>query len=357
LELSLQKINLLSLNRENLNKFFTDLGEKPYRTKQITSWIYHKSILDFDLMLDISKNLREKLKILTTLDIPKIAKIDKSSDGVLNWIIALDDNNHIETVFIPEKNRGTLCISTQVGCALDCSFCATGKQGFNRNLTTDEIISQVLIAKHHGVNVTNIVFMGMGEPLLNETPVYDTCSMLLDDYFFGISRRKVTISTSGVVPAMERMIEKTNVSLAISLHATNDKLRDELVPVNKKYNIEKLLKTCQKYIDYGEQKRHILFEYVMLKGVNDSVNNAKELAILLKNINAKVNLIPFNSFKESDYEVSDRTTIDTFQNILTKSGILTTTRKTRGDDVAGACGQLAGKVKNKRGLKKICKND
>ena len=198
----LKKTNLLALNREKLTKFFTDLGEKPYRTKQLTNWVYHRGVFDFEQMLDISKSLRQKLSAIATLDLPKVEKLDKSSDGVLNWVIALDDDNHIETVFIPEKNRGTLCISSQVGCALDCSFCATGKQGFNRNLTADEIIAQVLIAKQHGVKITNVVYMGMGEPLLNETPVYDTCAMLLDDYYFGISRRRVTISTSGVVPAM-----------------------------------------------------------------------------------------------------------------------------------------------------------
>lgn len=347
----IKKVNLLSLTREKLNQFFIELGEKPYRTKQVTSWIYHKSIFDFDKMLDLSKNLREKLKSIATLEMPKVAKLNKSKDGVLNWVIALDDNNNIETVFIPEKERGTLCISTQVGCALDCSFCATGKQGFNRNLTTDEIISQVLIAKSYNLNITNIVFMGMGEPLLNETPVYDSCSVFLDDYFFGLSRRRVTISTSGVVPALLRMIDKTNVSLAISLHATNDELRNELVPINKKYNIQKLLNSCKKYIAAGDQKRHILIEYVMLKGINDSANEAKELINLLKDVEAKVNLIPFNSFKESDYESSSRETITRFQDILHKGNIRTTTRKTRGDDVAGACGQLAGKVANKRAVK------
>jgi 23S rRNA (adenine2503-C2)-methyltransferase len=348
LDISLHKTNLLALDHNALNDFFADLGEKPYRTKQITSWIYQKLVFNFDEMLNLSKSLREKLKNIATLEMPNVAKLDKSSDGVLNWVIALDDNNHIETVYIPENNRGTLCISTQVGCALDCSFCATGKQGFNRNLTTDEIISQVLIAKQHGITITNVVFMGMGEPLLNEDAVYASCNMLVDDYFFGLSRRKVTISTSGVVPAMARMIEKTNVSLAISLHATNDELRDELVPINKKYNIATLLTECKKYLISGDQKRHILFEYVMLKGINDTPQNAKELAKLLKGVAAKVNLIPFNSFKESNYQVSTPAAIETFKNILTTSGILTTVRKTRGDDVAGACGQLAGKVTNKR---------
>ena len=345
------KINLLSLNREKLTKFFKDLGEKPYCAKQITQWIYHKNILDFSKMLNLSKNLRDKLGFIATLDLPKIKKTNKSTDGVINWVIALDDNNYIETVFIPEKDRGTLCISTQVGCSLDCSFCATGKQGFNRNLTTDEIIAQVLIAKNYGAKVTNVVFMGMGEPLLNEKAVYDSCDILLDDYFFGLSRRKVTISTSGVVPALFRMIENTKVSLAVSLHAANDTLRDKLVPINKKYNIKVLIDACKKYIQAGEQKRHILFEYVMLDGVNDSSNNAKELAILLKGIEAKVNLIPFNSFKESPYKSSSEKVIANFQNILHKSDIRTTIRRTRGDDVAGACGQLAGKVENKKSRK------
>lgn len=344
------KQNLLSLNREELTKFFTDLGEKPYRTKQLTSWIYQRLVFDFDEMLDLSKNLRAKLKIAATLELPKVKTLNKSSDGVLNWVLALDDDNYIETVFIPEKDRGTLCISTQVGCSLDCSFCATGKQGFNRNLTTAEIISQVLIAKIHGANVTNVVFMGMGEPLLNEVATFRAANMLLDDYFFGLSRRKVTISTSGVVPAMYRLNQNTQVSLAISLHATNDVLRDKLVPINQKYPIKELLTACRDYINSGEQKRHILFEYVMLKGINDSTTDAKELVKLLKHIPAKVNLIPFNSFAGSNYEVSNTQTISKFQDIIHQNGIRCTTRRTRGDDVAGACGQLAGKVVNKRKL-------
>lgn len=346
------KQNLLSFNRKDLDKFFIELGEKPYRTKQLTQWVYQQLVFDFSKMLNFSNKLRAKLYSVATLEMPDAIKLDKAKDGVLNWVIALDATNSIETVFIPEKSRGTLCISTQVGCALDCSFCATGKQGFNRNLSTNEIISQILIAKKYlqntELNITNIVFMGMGEPLLNEKATYQTCDILLDDYFFGFSRRKITISTSGVVPALERMIERTNVSLAISLHAPNDALRDKLVPVNKKYPIKVLLEMCKKYIQAGEQKRHILFEYVLLKGVNDSPNQAKQLARLLQGIAAKVNLIPFNTFKESGYQCSSMKTIAKFQDILHHNNIRTTTRKTRGDDVAGACGQLAGKVQNKR---------
>ncbi len=342
--------NLLNFNRSELESFFTDMGEKSYRAKQLSQWVYHHGCLDIEQMLNISKPLREKLATLTSLELPKVQSLNTSSDGVLNWILALDDDNYIETVYIPEEERGTLCISTQVGCSLDCKFCATGKQGFNRNLTTSEIIAQLIIAKASGVHITNVVYMGMGEPLLNEANTYKSANMILDDYFFGLSRRKVTISTSGVVPAMHRMIEHTPVSLAISLHAVTNELRDYLVPINQKYPLSELLKACEAYIVGGEQKRHILFEYVMLKGVNDSLADARELVRLLQNIPSKVNLIPFNSFENSGFECSSKHTIAAFQDIIHQSNIRCTTRRTRGDEVAGACGQLAGKVLNKRKL-------
>ncbi len=345
-------INLLSLNRKQLINFFIKINEKSYRVKQITSWIYKRNILSFNDMLDLSITLRTKLDKIATLKTLKIISCNTTKDGVINWVFALDDNNYIETVFIPEKNRGTICISSQVGCSLACTFCATSKQGFNRNLTTNEIISQILIVKKYIENInkfiTNVVFMGMEEPLLNEKNVYNACSILLDDYFFGLSRRKVTISTAGVVPAILRMSTQTNVSLAVSLHASNNKLRNELVPINKKYPLEKLLNACNEYINAGSQKRHILFEYVMLSGINDSEKNAKELISLLKNISAKINLIPFNSFAGTSYCASNKKNIENFQNILHNSGIRVTTRRVRGLDSSAACGQLVGKVDNKK---------
>jgi len=345
------KQNLFDLPQSALNDFFAELGEKPYRTKQFMQWVYHQHQLDFSQMLNLSKKLREKLDEVATLELPKIATQNFSLDGVIKWVIDLGQNNHIETVYIPEKDRGTLCISSQVGCSLACTFCSTGMQGFNRNLSTAEIIGQVMIANQYlsdkGKRISNIVFMGMGEPLLNEKSVYNACNLLLDDLAFGLSRRKVTISTSGVVPALYRMADTTPVSLAISLHAPNDILRDELVPINQKYPIKELMDACQNYLTSGTQERHILFEYVMLDGVNDSIQQAKQLAQLLKGMSAKVNLIPFNPFPETKYKTSKRATIEAFQNVLFNNGIRTMTRRTRGEDVDAACGQLAGKVVDK----------
>ena len=345
------KQNLFDLPQSALNDFFAELGEKPYCTKQFMQWVYHQHQLDFSQMLNLSKKLREKLDEVATLELPKIATQNFSLDGVIKWVIDLGHNNHIETVYIPEKDRGTLCISSQVGCSLACTFCSTGMQGFNRNLSTAEIIGQVMIANQYlndkGKRISNVVFMGMGEPLLNEKSVYNACNLLLDDLAFGLSRRKVTISTSGVVPALYRMADTTPVSLAISLHAPNDVLRDELVPINQKYPINELMDACQNYLTSGTQERHILFEYVMLDGVNDSIQQAKQLAQLLKGMSAKVNLIPFNPFPETKYKTSNRATIEAFQNVLFNNGIRTMTRRTRGEDVDAACGQLAGKVVDK----------
>lgn len=347
----LTKQNLLALNQAKLDSFFAQLGEKKYRTKQLMQLIYHKNVLDFDVMHNFSKDLRNKLKTLAELSILSVVERIKSSDGVIKWIIKADNNNYIETVYIPEKDRGTLCISSQVGCSLDCSFCATGAQGFNRNLKTNEIIAQVLIAKEYlstkKKDISNIVFMGMGEPMLNEDSVYSACALFVDDYAFGLSRRKVTVSSAGVVPALYRMTDNTNVSLAISLHAANNQLRDILVPINKKYPIEDLMKACHYYIKAGSQKRHILFEYVMLDGINDSVENAIELGKLLHNFPAKINLIPFNHFPNTLYKSSKISQIKKFQNILFQYKIITTIRKTRGDDVYAACGQLSGKINDK----------
>ena len=351
----LEKQNLLGLTQSKLRDFFSDLNEKPFRTKQVMQWIYHQGVYDFGDMHNLSKELRQKLAAIASVNLPEVISINNSIDGVIKWVIKLGEENHIETVYIPQKDRGTLCISSQVGCSLACTFCSTGYQGFNRNLKSHEIIGQVLIAQNHlnqnNNRISNVVFMGMGEPLLNESPVYDACEILLDDWAFGLSRRRVTVSSSGIVPALLRMSDKVPVSLAISLHAPNDELRDILVPINKKYPIKELMKACHYYLKAGTQERHILFEYVMLEGVNDSIENAKSLSELLnfwfERESAKVNLIPFNPFPESQYKTSKNTTIDKFQDILHRSGIRTTTRRTRGDDVDAACGQLAGKVLDK----------
>ena len=352
------KQNLLGLNQASLNAFFADLGEKPYRTKQLMQWVYKAHELEFDQMLNLSKSLRQKLAEVATLELPEVAKQSFASDGVIKWVLDLGNHNHIETVYIPEKGRGTLCISSQVGCSLACPFCATGMQGFNRNLSAAEIVSQVLIASRYlaaqDKRISNVVFMGMGEPLLNEKAVYEVCDLLLDDLAFGLSRRKVTISTSGVVPALLRMADQTPVSLAISLHATNDTLRDELVPINQKYPIKQLLDACRYYLQAGDQERHILFEYVMLDGVNDSLEHAKQLAGLLKGMAVKVNLIPFNPFEQSDYQTSPKARVEKFQDYLYSKGIRTMTRRERGGDIDGACGQLAGKVIDKTKRTQTC---
>ena len=351
----LEKQNLLGLTQVKLKKFFSDLNEKPFRTKQIMQWIYHQGASDFGDMHNFSKDLRQKLQAIASIELPEVTSINNSKDGVIKWVIKLGEENHIETVYIPQKDRGTLCISSQVGCSLACTFCSTGYQGFNRNLQNHEIIAQVLIAQNYlkgkSKRISNVVFMGMGEPLLNESPVYDACDILLDDWAFGLSRRRVTVSSSGIVPALKRMSDTVPVSLAISLHAPNDELRDILVPINKKYPMKELMKACHDDVNAGTQERHVMFEYVMLKGVNDSIEQAQELSKLInlwfQGESAKVNLIPFNPFPETKYTTSNDVAIDKFQDILYRSGIRTTTRRTRGDDVDAACGQLAGKVVDK----------
>lgn len=348
------QINLFGLTQSQLMAFFQKLGQKSYTTKQVMQWLYHKDCVEFAQMSNFSKTLIAQLEHCANLELPKVISRHDSKDGTIKWVIELGSGNHIETVYIPQKERGTLCISSQIGCALDCSFCSTGKQGFNRNLSSAEIIGQVIVAHRYLKTVnrrlSNVVFMGMGEPLLNEACVYDACDILLDDLALGLSRRKVTVSTSGVVPAIERLSNTTPVSLAISLHAPDDALRDTLVPINQKYPINILLKACEYYLAAGEQERHVLFEYVMLKGVNDSPRQAKSLADLLLKLpkgSVKVNLIPFNKFPKTIYQTSSESVIDVFQGILHKRGIRTTTRVTRGDDIVAACGQLAGKVSDK----------
>lgn len=350
----MSQTNLFGLTKTQLLEFFQTLGEKSYRTKQVLQWLYHKGCVDFSEMTNLPKTLIATLNQQASLSLPKVIERHDSNDGTIKWLIEMDSGNRVETVYIPQNDRGTLCISSQIGCALDCSFCATGKQGFNRNLDTAEIIGQVMVAVNYlsGTDrrLSNVVFMGMGEPLLNEVAVYQACDILLDDLCLGLSRRKVTVSTSGVVPAIMRLSDTVPVSLAISLHAAEDILRNTLVPINKKYPLSELLEACKYYLAAGEQERHILFEYVMLSGVNDSPAQAKSLALLLKTLpknSAKVNLIPFNTFPKTHYISSNQGSIATFQDILHQHNIRTTTRRTRGDDIVAACGQLAGKVADK----------
>lgn len=343
------RVNLFNFDARGLSEYFVSIGEKPFRAKQVMQWIHHFGVTDINLFSNISKSFRQKLLQKTVLLLPEITKTQFSADGTCKWLLRLSCGNSIETVFIPENHRGTLCVSSQVGCALNCSFCLTGKQGFNRNLTVAEIIGQVFIAvralsthnKVHDKKVTNIVMMGMGEPLLNFDAVVTAMNIMMDAY--GLSKRRVTLSTSGIIPAMKKLSETSAVSLAVSLHAPNDVLRNKLVPINKKYNLSALMSVCKDYFKH-EPRRKIMFEYVMLKNINDQETHAHELVELLKNIPAKVNLIPFNTFSETIYQRSSEEAIDRFEAILTKAGIFTITRKTRGDDIGAACGQLDGKI-------------
>ena len=349
-----EKINLLDFNSEDLKAFFLERGEKPFRATQIIKWIHQFGVDNFDEMSNVSKALREELKNIAEIRAPEVAIDDKSEDGTHKWLIRLDDGNCIETVFIPEDGRGTLCISSQVGCALDCTFCSTARQGFNRNLTVAEIIGQLWLAKRilqpnpdSDRIISNVVMMGMGEPLLNFENVVKAMELMLDDNAYGLSKRRVTLSTSGVVPALDRLADRIDVTLAISLHAPNDVLRDQLVPVNRKYPIKQLLASCMRYLDGKASREKITIEYVMLDGINDSDDNARELTTLLKDVPVKVNLIPFNPFPETRYKRSSNNRIHRFRDILEASGMVVMTRKTRGDDIDAACGQLAGKVNDK----------
>ena len=360
-----EKVNLLNFDLQGLQQYFTELGEKPFRAAQLLKWIYQFGVDDFNAMSNFSKSLREKLIEVAEIKLPEIVTEQHSDDGTIKWLLRLDSGNSIETVFIPEGSRGTLCISSQVGCALECSFCSTAQQGFNRNLTTAEIISQVVIANRalkciprNERVISNVVLMGMGEPLLNFDNVVASMNIMLEDNAYGLSKRRVTLSTSGVVPALDRLKEVSDVSLALSLHAPNDELRNELVPINRKYPIKELLAACKRYIS-GETKRKVTVEYVLLDSVNDQPEHARELVKLLKDLPCKVNLIPFNPFPNSGYETSSIEAIERFRNIVVKGGLLTTTRKTRGEDIDAACGQLAGKVmdKTKRSARRQAKED
>lgn len=349
-----QKINLLNYTYQQMRELLTSWGEKPFRAQQLIQWIHQVGHTEFSQMTNIGKALQEKLSRLSHIALPEIVTCQKSADGTHKWLLKLDCGNCIETVFIPESTRGTLCVSSQVGCALNCSFCSTAKQGFNRNLSTAEIIGQVWLAVRelskndgaHDKRVTNVVMMGMGEPLLNFDNVVSAMNLMMDDFAYGLSKRRVTLSTSGVLPDLERLREVSPVALAVSLHAPNDELRNVLVPINKKYPLKQLMALCKIYFK-DEPRRKVTFEYVMLKGVNDQPEHARELIKLLKDIPSKVNLIPFNPFPMTQYERSSQTAINAFRDILLSNGINTITRKTRGDDIDAACGQLAGEVQDR----------
>ncbi|MEY3069261.1 MAG: 23S rRNA (adenine(2503)-C(2))-methyltransferase RlmN [Arenimonas sp.] len=356
------KVNLLDLDRDGLERFFADeLGEKRFRAHQVMKWMYHRHICDFAEMSDLGKDLRAKLEERAVVMPPPVILDKPSADGTHKWLLGMDQANAIEAVFIPDKGRGTLCVSSQVGCGLNCQFCSTATQGFNRNLSTAEIIGQVWVAAKHLGNVphrqrklTNVVMMGMGEPLLNFDNVVRAMSIMRDDYGFGLANKRVTLSTAGLVPMIDRLSEVSDVSLAVSLHAPTDELRTELVPLNKKYPIEELLDACVRYA-LRKPRTSITFEYTMMQGVNDLPEHARALAKLMRRIDAKVqrantakvNLIPFNPFAGTRFERSEESRIRDFQKLLLDSGVLTMVRRTRGDDIDAACGQLKGQVMDK----------
>lgn len=348
------KVNLLGLSRKQMEAFFAAMGEKAFRAQQVMKWIYQEGVDEFDAMTNLSKVLREKLKERAEIRLPEVVQDHPSSDGTRKWLLKVDEINHIEMVYIPEAERSTLCVSSQVGCTLACSFCSTARQGFNRNLTTAEITGQIALAtriiglpQNKGERViTNVVLMGMGEPLLNLENVAPALELMQDDLAFGISKRRVTVSTAGVVPGIDQLRELSDVSLAVSLHAPNDELRDQLVPINKKYPIKELMAACKRYVA-GKPHRRVTFEYVMLAGVNDSLEHARQLVKILRPVPSKVNLIPFNPFPGAPYECSSLAQINAFREVIMQAGIITVTRKTRGEDIAAACGQLAGKVQDR----------
>jgi 23S rRNA (adenine2503-C2)-methyltransferase len=347
------KQNLLDFEPAALTAWFAAQGEKAFRARQVLRWIYQAGESDFDAMSDLAISLREKLKQIACIRTPTVVREELASDGTRKWLLDVGTGNAVETVFIPEEDRGTLCVSTQAGCALDCAFCSTGKQGFNRNLSTAEIIGQVWWANHEigrasdgNWPVTNVVLMGMGEPLLNFDNTVSALRLMLDDNAYGLSRRRVTVSTSGVVPAMDRLRDECPVALAISLHAPSDALRDELVPINRKYPLHELMAACTRYLEKAPRD-FVTFEYVMLAGVNDSEKHARELISLVHDVPCKFNLIPFNPFPQAPYRRSEMPVVLPFRDVLMQAGIVTTIRKVRGDDIAAACGQLAGQVQDR----------
>jgi 23S rRNA (adenine2503-C2)-methyltransferase len=347
-------LNLLDLDRQGLEDYFSELGEKSFRASQVIQWIHQKAVTDFQQMSNLSQALRDYLQNNTVIHLPEVVYDATSVDGTRKWLLQLDDGNRIETVYIPEDDRGTLCVSSQVGCALDCSFCSTGRRGFNRNLDTAEIISQVWLATRlideeikPGRKVTNVVLMGMGEPLLNFDNVVRAVHLMMDDFAYGLSKRRVTVSTAGVVPAIDRLGDILDMRLAVSLHAPDDDLRNKLVPLNRKYSLQELMAACRRFIDKQSARSRITFEYVLLDGVNDTDQHAHELIKLVKGIPTLMNLIPFNPFAGSGYTTSPRKRVERFNKILADAGITTVVRRTRGDDIDAACGQLVGKIEDK----------
>ena len=357
-------VNLFGLDRAAFTAWMGELGEKPFRARQVMKWLYGKGVRDVSLMSDVAASTRARLASLSSVELPRVDTDLRSADGTRKWLFGLADGNRIETVYIPEKGRGTLCVSSQVGCALDCSFCSTGRQGFNRNLSVAEIVGQLWLAQRllerdadgaAPARITNVVMMGMGEPLANYRALVPALRLMLDDAGFGLSKRRVTVSTSGMVPWMDRLTKDVDVALAVSLHAPNDALRDELVPINRKYPIEELMAACRRYA-HGERAKHVMFEYVMLDGVNDGPDEARQLARLIAGdargrgacgFDAKVNLIPFNPFPGAGYRRSPRGRIERFAAALEERGIVTLKRTTRGDDIDAACGQLAGDIEDR----------
>jgi 23S rRNA (adenine2503-C2)-methyltransferase len=342
--------NLLDFDPASLERLFAELGEKPFRARQVLRWIHQRGEADFARMSDLAKGLREKLRDVAQVAVPRVVADDVAADGTRKWLMKVDGANAVEAVFIPETDRGTLCVSSQAGCVLDCAFCSTGKQGFNRNLSTAEIIGQLWIANRQlgrdpkGERIIgNVVMMGMGEPLLNVDNVIPALRLMLDDNAYGLSRRRVTVSTSGVIAGIDRLREECPVALAVSLHAPNDPLRDRLVPLNRKHPIRELLKACNRYLDKAPRD-FVTFEYVMLEGVNDSDAHARELAGIGRRVRCKFNLIPFNAFPNSGFRRSSPDRVRRFAEILQRTGVTVTTRKTRGEGIDAACGQLAGSV-------------
>ncbi len=348
-----ERVNLLGMTRRELEEFFVSLGEKRFRAQQILKWIHQFGVDDFSVMSNIGKQLRATLQQRARITPPRVLEEHTSSDGTRKWLLQVDEGNSVEMVFIPEEGRGTLCVSSQAGCALECSFCSTARQGFNRNLSTAEIVGQLWLARRalgcdpRGERViSNVVLMGMGEPLLNFDNVVAAMELMTEDLAYGLSRRRVTLSTAGVVPALRRLREVSSVSLAVSLHAPDDELRNRLVPLNRKYPIAELLDACRDYIS-RDSKRAVTFEYVMLRGVNDSPGQARRLASLLGDLPAKVNLIPFNPYPGSGYSSSPPQAIERFAAVLQERGIVTITRRTRGSDIEAACGQLVGRIRDR----------
>lgn len=359
-------LNLLGLSPAKISDFLQGHGARPFHSQQILQWMHQRQVRDFDAMTDLSKALRTKLKEIACIQLPKIARMQFSDDGTRKWLLELEDGNQIETVLIPDGGRNTLCVSSQVGCVLDCQFCATGKQGFNRDLTTAEIIGQLWLVQHAlqqerscrenkdvvrvqpvAKIITNVVFMGMGEPLLNFEQVMSAIDLMFHDHAYGLSKRRVTVSTAGVAPAMEQMIGRTQASLALSLHAPDDALRSRIVPINKKYPIQVILEKVRSYLASLPDKRAVTIEYTMIKDVNDQEHQARNLIKLLRSLPCKINLIPFNPFPQSTYQCSDTARIRQFAHLLKQAGYVVTVRSTRGDDIAAACGQLVGVVEDR----------